>query len=523
MAIRKSSISGTPSGNTANRPADPQVGATYNNGTLGVEEIYTASGWVAKSAPASVPTINSVSQSNSAATYVATSSASVAFSPGVGGGLPTSYTVTSSPGNLSASGESSPLIVTGLTNGTSYTFTATATNNFNTSNASLPSSTLIASTIPQSPTIGTASATGTSGELSVIFTAGQSGGKNITNYKYQLNNSGSYTAFSPAQTTSPLTINGLTDGTSYTIKLKAVNENGDSLESSASNSASPQSSVDVDYLVVAGGGGGARPDSNNPSAGGGAGGYRTSIGGSPLTIIKGVATDVVIGAGGAGATSFANGGKGSNSRFATIYSTGGGGGAREGLSGGSGGSGGGDASTSTSPGAGNEGGYTPVEGYSGGNGSGDGAGGGGGAGGAAPAATDQYTNGSGGIGSNSAASWATITSSGANGGYFAGGGGGGSYRGNNNTGTGGLGGGGDGKGQSGAGGAGINNTGGGGGGSGGPSGSWGDGGNGGSGIVIIKYPSATTATFNGLTQTTYTDSGFKYTKITGGTGTVTFS
>ena len=42
MAIRKSSVSGTPSGNTANRPASPQVGQTYFNGELGILEIYTS-------------------------------------------------------------------------------------------------------------------------------------------------------------------------------------------------------------------------------------------------------------------------------------------------------------------------------------------------------------------------------------------------------------------------------------------------------------------------------------------------
>jgi hypothetical protein len=49
MAIRKSSTSGVPFGNTANRPANPQVGQTYYNGELGYQEIYTTSGWVSSS------------------------------------------------------------------------------------------------------------------------------------------------------------------------------------------------------------------------------------------------------------------------------------------------------------------------------------------------------------------------------------------------------------------------------------------------------------------------------------------
>jgi uncharacterized protein (TIGR02145 family) len=56
--------------------------------------------------------------------------ATVAFTaPGSNGGSDiTGYTVTSSPGSFSATGASSPLVVTGLTNGTSYTFTVIATN-----------------------------------------------------------------------------------------------------------------------------------------------------------------------------------------------------------------------------------------------------------------------------------------------------------------------------------------------------------------------------------------------------------
>ena len=56
--------------------------------------------------------------------------ASVAFTSPVsnGGSTITSYTVTSTPGSFTSTGATSPLVVTGLTAGTAYTFTVVATN-----------------------------------------------------------------------------------------------------------------------------------------------------------------------------------------------------------------------------------------------------------------------------------------------------------------------------------------------------------------------------------------------------------
>jgi hypothetical protein len=67
--------------------------------------------------------------------------ATVSFAPPLdNGGSPVlSYTVTSSPGGISATGPASPITMTGLTNGVSYTFTVIATNANGNSQPSTPS------------------------------------------------------------------------------------------------------------------------------------------------------------------------------------------------------------------------------------------------------------------------------------------------------------------------------------------------------------------------------------------------
>lgn len=73
--------------------------------------------------------------------------ATISFTPPTndGGSAIISYTVTSSPDGITATGSASPITVTGLTNGTAYTFTVVATNQVGSSASSSASNSVIPS------------------------------------------------------------------------------------------------------------------------------------------------------------------------------------------------------------------------------------------------------------------------------------------------------------------------------------------------------------------------------------------
>ncbi len=89
---------------------------------------------------------------------------------------------------------------------------------------------------PAAPTID--SATAGSGFIRLNFTAGSTYGSAITNYQYSTNNGLNWTVRSPIDTSTPLTISGLTNGTSYQVRIRAVSAIGTS-DSSTSITATP--------------------------------------------------------------------------------------------------------------------------------------------------------------------------------------------------------------------------------------------------------------------------------------------
>ena len=151
------------------------------------------------------------------------------------------------PGSLTGTCSNSPCTVTGLTNGTAYTFTVTATNTVGTGAASSASNSVTPAATPDAPT--SLSATPGDGEAEIAFTPGADNGSAIINYEYSTDGS-NYTALSPANATSPVTIPGLTNGTDYSITLRAVNAEGAGAASDTV-SVTPDAHSDGDGTLVA--------------------------------------------------------------------------------------------------------------------------------------------------------------------------------------------------------------------------------------------------------------------------------
>ena len=150
----------------------------------------------------------------------------------------TGYTATANPGGNQCSWKAGDLncAVTGLTNGTSYTFTVVATNDQGNSAESAASAAVQPLGVPGQPTsvIGLAG----DGQVVVSWTAPDNDGGSTV---------GSYTVTAaPGDNTCVWTsgdlncaVTGLTNGTSYTFTVVATNDQGNSAESAASAAVQP--------------------------------------------------------------------------------------------------------------------------------------------------------------------------------------------------------------------------------------------------------------------------------------------
>lgn len=166
----------------------------------------------------SAPIINSVQSGSGQVT--------IAFTPGANNGSSISnYQYSIDGGNTwitrTPASISSPIVIPGLTNGSTYTILLRAVNTKG------PGSSATVTATPAAPPSAPTALTVTPGnqQLTIAFTPGANNGSEITNYQYSLDGR-TYIAFNPAVTGSPVTVTGLTNGTVYSIYLRAVNGKG---------------------------------------------------------------------------------------------------------------------------------------------------------------------------------------------------------------------------------------------------------------------------------------------------------
>jgi hypothetical protein len=207
---------------------------------------------------------------------------------------------------------------------------------------------------PAAPTI--TGITGGNNSLSVAFTAATQADVTVTGYKYSTDGGSNWSA-STGSTTSPISITGLTNGTSYSVQIRAVSAYWDGVATASTSAVAgaacsvssitsggyttqtitsagscvwttPSGVTRADVLVVGGGGGGSGNWTGSASAAGsgGGGGVYTALG----VPVSGV-INVVVGAGGAGGTAgtdrtLVSGSQGTTSSFGSLSAGGGGGG-----------------------------------------------------------------------------------------------------------------------------------------------------------------------------------------------------
>ena len=167
-------------------------------------------------------------------------SVSIAFTPGAAGSASLSYTASCTVAGVAKTGNgaASPIIVTGLSNGTGYACTVTAANSAGTSapSAAVSVTPVAKLAVPGKPTVSSVSAG--NAQVSVAFTAPSTGGTGISSYTVTCTGS-----LSASGSSSPIIVTGLSNGSSYSCTVTATNNAGSGEASAVSASFTPTAGV----------------------------------------------------------------------------------------------------------------------------------------------------------------------------------------------------------------------------------------------------------------------------------------
>lgn len=177
------------------------------------------------------------------ATQISSQTAQVTFTaPQFNGGSQIiSYTAVSSPGNITATltqAGSGTITLTGLNNGTTYTFTVYATNVAGNGSSSAASNSVIPYTVPSAPVMGTATQTGNY-TASVPFTPPVSNGGSVVTSYTAVSSPGNITLTLNQATGGSFSFTGLSDGTNYTFTVYATNARGNSITATSNQITTP--------------------------------------------------------------------------------------------------------------------------------------------------------------------------------------------------------------------------------------------------------------------------------------------
>ena len=234
--------------------ATPQVG--FSRGSEGCSRGDTSSSQACSSLSSS-PGVSITAQEVPEAPSITSATASsgqieVVFAAGsLNGSTLSQYTATC--GSVTGTGSSTPITVTGLSNGIAYTCTVKAGSNQGDSAASASSSSATPSAVPDTlsaPSASTGDAQVTITWTPLTATAGSAvdadvaddGGSAVTGYTVSIVNSATgteVTTLSALSTDNSGTVTGLTNGTAYKAKIRAANANGNGEYSSLTSAFTP--------------------------------------------------------------------------------------------------------------------------------------------------------------------------------------------------------------------------------------------------------------------------------------------